>query len=35
MKVRIGTKYACNHDNKGDLIWMQSKFQRVPNMRAI
>ena len=31
------TNYACNVDNKGDLIhvWMQSQFQRGLNMLAI
>ena len=26
--VKKETKYACNGDNIGDLVWMQSKFQR-------
>ena len=30
-----GTKYACNDNNKGDLIRMQSQFQRDLNMLAI
>ena len=29
------TKYGCNVDNKGDLIWMQYQFQRGLNTFAI
>ena len=35
MKERIGIKYACNHDNKGDLMWMQSQIRNGPCMVAI
>ena len=33
--VQQGTKYACNDNNNGDLIWMQSQFQREVDMLAI
>ena len=33
--IQKGTKYACNDNNNGDLIWMQSQFQRGLNMPAI
>ena len=35
MIFMTGTKYACNFDNKGDLIWMQYQFRRGLNMLAI
>ena len=31
-KLTIGTKYACKYDDNISLIWMQSQFQRIPNM---
>ena len=30
-----GTSYACNDNIKGNLIWMQSQFQRELNILAI
>ena len=33
--VQQGTKYDCNDNNNGDLIWMQSRFPRRLNMLAI
>ena len=35
IKVAIGTQYACNNDNKGDLICIQSQFRKGPNMIAM
>ena len=33
--IMTGTKYACNHDNNGDLICLQSRLERGLNMLAI
>ena len=33
--VKKVTKYDCNDDHNGDLIWLQSKFQKGLNMIAI
>ena len=33
--IMTGTKDACNHDNNGDLICLQSRLERGLNMHAI
>ena len=33
--VQTGTKYACNENNNGDIIWIRSQFQRRQSMLAI
>ena len=33
--IRMGTKYGCNLDNEGDLIYLQSQIINRPYMIAI